>query len=141
MNLTQELEELINRYLNHFGNPNNEEDSILSNITFLKKKYDCHIGLSDHTNDIKTCIYSYFLGARIFEKHFKLSDNDLCVDELVSITPKQMKKLSNELKKIPKILGKETALYVPSGTMSNIVATRTHTSPGDEIVTDRELSF
>ncbi len=87
--------------------PNNEEDSILSNITFLKKKYDCHIGLSDHTNDIKTCIYSYFLGARIFEKHFKLSDNDSCVDEPVSITPKQMKKLSNELKKIPKILGKE----------------------------------
>ena len=37
--------------------------------------------------------------------------------------------------KAAKILGKETALYVPSGTMSNIVATRTHTSPGDEIVT------
>ena len=34
------------------------------------------------------------------------------------------------------LLGKESALYVPSGTMSNIVATRTHTSPGDEIVTE-----
>jgi threonine aldolase len=38
--------------------------------------------------------------------------------------------------KVAKILGKETALYVPSGTMSNIIATRTHTSPGDEIVTE-----
>ena len=38
--------------------------------------------------------------------------------------------------KAAKILGKETALYVPSGTMANIVATRTHTSPGDEIVTE-----
>ena len=38
--------------------------------------------------------------------------------------------------KAAKILGKETGLYVPSGTMSNIVATRTHTSPGDEIVTE-----
>ena len=38
--------------------------------------------------------------------------------------------------KAAKILGKEAALYVPSGTMSNIVATRTHTSPGDEIVTE-----
>ena len=36
--------------------------------------------------------------------------------------------------KAAELLGKETALYVPSGTMSNIVATRTHTSPGDEIV-------
>ena len=35
-----------------------------------------------------------------------------------------------------RILGKEAGLYVPSGTMSNIVATRTHTSPGDEIVTE-----
>ena len=38
--------------------------------------------------------------------------------------------------KAAKMLGKESALYVPSGTMSNIVATRTHTSPGDEIVTE-----
>ena len=38
--------------------------------------------------------------------------------------------------KAAKILGKEAALYVPSGTMSNIVATRSHTSPGDEIVTE-----
>ncbi len=38
--------------------------------------------------------------------------------------------------KAAKSLGKETALYVPSGTMANIVATRTHTSPGDEIVTE-----
>ena len=38
--------------------------------------------------------------------------------------------------KAAELLGKESALYVPSGTMSNIVATRTHTSPGDEIVTE-----
>ena len=38
--------------------------------------------------------------------------------------------------KAAQLLGKEAALYVPSGTMSNIVATRTHTLPGDEIVTE-----
>jgi len=31
-------------------------------------------------------------------------------------------------------LGKEAALYVPSGTMANLVAVMTHTRPGDEIV-------
>jgi len=86
--------------------PNIDEDSILSNITLLKNKYNCQIGLSDHTNDIKTSIYSYFLGARIFEKHFKLSRNDRCVDGPVSITPQQMKNLHDELQKIPLILGK-----------------------------------
>jgi threonine aldolase len=34
------------------------------------------------------------------------------------------------------VLGKEAAVYVPSGTMSNQVAVRTHTEPGDEILLD-----
>jgi threonine aldolase len=34
------------------------------------------------------------------------------------------------------VLGKEAAMYVPSGTMSNQVAVRTHTEPGDEILLD-----
>jgi threonine aldolase len=34
------------------------------------------------------------------------------------------------------LLGKEAALFVPSGTMSNAIAIRTHTQPGDEIVTE-----
>ena len=31
---------------------------------------------------------------------------------------------------------KEAALFVPSGTMSNAIAIRTHTNPGDEIITE-----
>ena len=34
------------------------------------------------------------------------------------------------------ILGKEAAVYMPSGTMANQVAVRTHTEPGDEIILD-----
>ncbi len=34
------------------------------------------------------------------------------------------------------ILGKEAAVYMPSGTMTNQVAIRTHTEPGDEIILD-----
>lgn len=36
------------------------------------------------------------------------------------------------------LLGKEAALYVPSGTMSNQVALRSHTEPGEEIITDAD---
>jgi len=35
------------------------------------------------------------------------------------------------------ILGKEAAVYMPSGTMTNQVAVRAHTEPGDEIILDR----
>ena len=37
---------------------------------------------------------------------------------------------------VAEILGKEAAMYVSSGTMSNQVAVRTHTEPGDEILID-----
>lgn len=38
--------------------------------------------------------------------------------------------------KTAEILGKEAAVYMPSGTMTNQVAVRTHTEPGDEILID-----
>ena len=86
--------------------PNLERNSYLSNILDLKKKLNCSIGFSDHTNDIKTSIYSYILGAKIIEKHFYLGKGHNCVDKPVSIDPDQMKKLKNELLNINVIMGK-----------------------------------
>ena len=36
--------------------------------------------------------------------------------------------------KIAKILGKEASLFVPSGTMANQLAIKSHTQPGDEVI-------
>ncbi len=36
------------------------------------------------------------------------------------------------------LLGKEAGLFVPSGTMSNAIAIRCHTQPGDEIITEEK---
>lgn len=38
--------------------------------------------------------------------------------------------------RVAELLGKESALYVPSGTMSNQIAVRCHTMPGDEVLLD-----
>jgi threonine aldolase len=38
--------------------------------------------------------------------------------------------------RVAQLLGKEAGLFVPSGTMSNAVAVRTHTQPGDEIIAE-----
>jgi threonine aldolase len=41
----------------------------------------------------------------------------------------------NELqRRTAELLGKEAALYVPSGTMSNQIAVKVHTQPGDEVL-------
>ncbi len=39
-------------------------------------------------------------------------------------------------KRIADMCGKEAALFVPSGTMSNQIAINTHTQPGDEVICD-----
>jgi threonine aldolase len=38
--------------------------------------------------------------------------------------------------RVAELLGKEAALYVPSGTMSNQIAVKAHTQPGDELLCD-----
>src|SRR5437899_9162830 len=35
------------------------------------------------------------------------------------------------------LAGKEAALLVPSGTMANLIACKTHTQPGDEVILER----
>ena len=45
----------------------------------------------------------------------------------------------NELETyVAALLGKESAVYMPSGTMTNQVALRSHTQPGDEIILESE---
>src|SRR5688500_8745194 len=39
-------------------------------------------------------------------------------------------------RRVADLLGKEAALFVPSGTMSNQLAVRVHTQPGDELLCD-----
>jgi len=84
--------------------PNKDEGSYLSNISFLKNRFKCEIGISDHTDDIKIPIYGSLLGANIFEKHLKIDNNHKCVDAPVSITGKQLGLLKLEIEKIKKIL-------------------------------------
>lgn len=40
--------------------------------------------------------------------------------------------------RVAALLGKEAALFVPSGTMSNQIAIKCHTQPGDEIICEYE---
>ncbi|MDX1584971.1 MAG: GntG family PLP-dependent aldolase [Thermoanaerobaculia bacterium] len=45
----------------------------------------------------------------------------------------------NELEqKVAAMFGKDSAIYCPSGTMTNQIAIKLHTSPGDEVVCDRK---
>jgi len=39
--------------------------------------------------------------------------------------------------RVATLLGKEAAVFLPSGTMCNEIAVRVHTQPGDEVICER----
>ena len=85
--------------------PTKEEDANLAAIASLKSEFDCVIGQSDHTDDILVPLYAVAAGAQIIEKHFKLDGQDDCIDNPVSITTTQTKKLVEEIRRVERILG------------------------------------
>lgn len=85
--------------------PTPESETHLGAIPTLREKFPYVIGQSDHTSDIQVPLYAVAAGARILEKHFRLENDLSCVDAPVSISPSQMRRLSEECRRLEKILG------------------------------------
>lgn len=74
------------------------EDSNLLRIPALRAEFpDCEVGLSDHTIGNTAAIAAVALGASVFEKHFKLADDNTSVDAAFSATPAQLKEYVNAI--------------------------------------------
>ena len=67
-------------------------DSNLRRIPALKEKFPhCQVGLSDHTIGSTAAVAAVALGASMFEKHFKLADDESSVDAAFSATPDELR--------------------------------------------------
>ena len=95
---------LINQYHNKViimhcvsNYPTKVEDTNLSNIEILKKKFQKNlIGISDHTDNIYSSLASISLNVAVIEKHFKI-DNKKTLDSDFSILPSLLKILKNNI--------------------------------------------
>lgn len=86
--------------------PTNEADANLGAVLALRDNFkEVVIGQSDHTNDIQVPLYAVAVGAKILEKHFKISDDMECIDGPVSISEEQMKNLVDGVRRLEKIMG------------------------------------
>ncbi len=81
-------------------------DTNLRNIPFLKNKFKCEVGLSDHTLGVSISLGSIGYGACLIEKHFTLSRKLKGVDSEFSANKEEMKFIVNETKNIWKARGK-----------------------------------
>jgi len=86
--------------------PSDNMDFNLENIKILKEKFNCTIGLSDHSVDNDIAKFAAFLGADIFEKHICLKKN-LGLDSKFSITTKEIKKYKEAITKGYYLRGKK----------------------------------
>jgi N-acetylneuraminate synthase len=86
--------------------PASPENSNILTIPNLREKFNCEVGLSDHTIGIGTALSAISHGATIIEKHFTLDRNDGGVDSSFSIEPNDMKILVQESLSAWQALGK-----------------------------------
>lgn len=86
--------------------PSTPENTNLRTIPYMKERYSCTIGLSDHTMGIGASVAAVALGARVIEKHFTLRRADGGVDSAFSLEPEELKTLVTETERAFLALGR-----------------------------------
>ncbi len=85
--------------------PAKDEDMNLEKIRTLSKRFDCHAGLSDHSEGITAAVLSVAYGATFIEKHYTLDKNMQGPDHRFSADPKEMKDLVDNVRRAEKMIG------------------------------------
>ena len=79
------------------GYPANPDEMDLRAIPFMRARWDCEIGLSDHTIDSTASVAAIALGATIIEKHIIARRSDGGPDAAFSSEPDELSKLICQL--------------------------------------------
>lgn len=81
------------------------EEVNLKGIQTLKEKFNCVVGISDHTEGSLVPVGATALGGKIIEKHFILNRDLGGPDATFSMEPKEFKKMVQEVRRMEKALG------------------------------------
>jgi len=81
------------------------EEINLRTIPDIAKRFDCIVGLSDHTLGISIPIAAVTVGAKIIEKHFILDRKLGGPDAEFSLEPEEFKKMVRSVREVEKALG------------------------------------
>lgn len=88
--------------------PTSLEEVNLKMIPDIQNKFDCLVGLSDHTMGSVVPMGSVALGGKIIEKHFILDRSLGGPDASFSMTPVEFKEMVDSVRDLEKTLGKVT---------------------------------
>jgi N-acetylneuraminate synthase len=85
--------------------PASPEFAHVRTVPDLRERFNCEVGLSDHTPGVGVALSAVALGATVIEKHFTLSRADGGVDSEFSLEPAEMANLVIESERAWRALG------------------------------------
>jgi pseudaminic acid synthase len=77
--------------------PSKNSDFNINNINILKKKFNCEVGLSDHSKDNLIASLAISQGVKIIEKHIALENQKKGLDLEFSLKGKEIKTFKNNM--------------------------------------------
>ena len=83
----------------------------LSTISWLKERYNCKVGFSDHSLGSDAAFLSVGAGATLIEKHFSLDNGRSGFDHKISLDPNGLKEMIGRIREAEQIMG-EPIKYV-----------------------------
>lgn len=89
--------------------PASANQANLARIPYLRDKFNCDVGLSDHTVGNHVAMSAIALGASVIEKHICISREDGAVDSAFSATPEELIQLVLDGKEVASSIGSHDA--------------------------------
>jgi len=87
--------------------PSKISDFNLNNIKIMKKKFNCKIGLSDHSKDDRVAMVAVALGAEVIEKHIALDKQKKGLDIDFSLKGKEIERFRKSINLVSQLRGKD----------------------------------
>ena len=85
--------------------PIQDEEANIKVVQTLRNEFDILTGYSDHSQGVGASPYAVALGAKVIEKHFTLDRNMEGPDHKASVTPDELKRLVQDIRRVEKYLG------------------------------------
>ncbi len=85
--------------------PIQNSEANINVIRTLQDEFHILVGYSDHSQGVGAAPYAVAVGAKLVEKHFTLDKNMEGPDHKASVTPKELKQLVEDIRRVEEYLG------------------------------------